>query len=181
MVCSSLVFALMHGIGSAPGFIVLFCGPWPGVWQRPHEARWAEMRLAEMGWAGVLVVSAVTAAATAVFFAAPAALASLYTDEPALRGLAAALIFVGGFTLVLDGAQMVLQGALRGLADIWTTSLIQFSAWWVVCVPLGYGLALASGLGPSGLIWAILAGAIVASSVSALRFRALTARGIVPA
>jgi MATE family multidrug resistance protein len=133
------------------------------------------------GWAGVLVVSAVTALATAVFFAAPAALASLYTDEPGLRALAAALIFIGGFTLVLDGAQMVLQGALRGLADIWTTSLIQFSAWWVVCVPLGYGLALASGLGPSGLIWAILAGAIVASSVSALRFRALTARGIAPA
>ncbi|MGD9538315.1 MAG: MATE family efflux transporter [Alphaproteobacteria bacterium] len=133
------------------------------------------------GWAGVLVVSAVTGAATVVFFSAPAALASLYTDEPALRVIVTTLIFVGGFTLVLDGAQMVLQGALRGLADIWTTMMIQFSAWWVVCVPLGYGLALALGLGPSGLIWAILAGSIVAAGVSALRFRVLTARGIAPA
>jgi MATE family multidrug resistance protein len=132
------------------------------------------------GWAGVLVVSSVTTAAMIVFFAMPEALASLYTDKPALRALVTTLIFIGGFTLILDGAQMVLQGALRGLADIWTTSAIQFSAWWVVCVPLSYGLSLSVGLGPEGLIWAILAGSIVAASTSALRFRVLTARGIAP-
>ena len=128
------------------------------------------------GWAGVAIVAATMGVAAIVCLALPGALGALYTDDAAVRALAASLIFIAGLFLVFDGAQMVLQGALRGLADIWITSIIQFLSWWGVSVPLGYGLADAVGLGPSGLIWAIFAGAVVSSATLAIRFRALTAR-----
>jgi len=76
---------------------------------------------------------------------------------------------------------MVLQGALRGLADVWAPSIIQFVSWWCVTLPLGYGLAVGAGLGASGLIWAITAGTIVSSLTLALRFRTLTRRALAPA
>lgn len=130
------------------------------------------------GWAGVALIAAAMGVAAILCFAAPGALAALYTDDAAVRALAGSLIVIAGAFLVFDGVQMVLQGALRGLADIWITSIIQFLSWWAVSVPLGFGLAHAAGLGPSGLIWAILAGAAVSSATLALRFRALTARAI---
>ena len=130
------------------------------------------------GWAGVAVIAAAMGAAAIVCLVVPGAFAAAYSDDAAVRALAASLIFIAGFFLVSDGAQMVLQGALRGLGDVWVTSIIQFLSWWAVSVPLGYGLAHAAGLGPSGLIWAIFAGAVVSSTTLAIRFRALTARAI---
>ncbi len=128
------------------------------------------------GWAGVAIIAAAVGVAAIACLAVPGAFAALYSDDQTVRALAASLIFVAGFFLVFDGAQMVLQGALRGLADIWITSIIQFLSWWAVSVPLGYGLALTAGLGPDGLIWAIFAGAMVSSTTLSLRFRALTRR-----
>lgn len=128
------------------------------------------------GWAGVAVIAAAMGIPAVACLAVPGAFAALYTDDAAVRALSASLIFIAGFFLVFDGAQMVLQGALRGLADIWITSIIQFLSWWAVSVPLGYGLAHTAGLGPSGLVWAIFAGAAVSSVTLSLRFRALTAR-----
>lgn len=130
------------------------------------------------GWAGVAIIAAAMGVTAIVCLIVPDAVAALYSDEAGVRALSASLIFIAAFFLVSDGAQMVLQGALRGLGDIWVTSIIQFLSWWAVSVPLGYGLAHAAGLGPSGLIWAIFAGAVVSSTTLAIRFRALTARNI---
>jgi MATE family multidrug resistance protein len=128
------------------------------------------------GWAGVALIALIMAIAMVVFLAIPGTLAVLYTSDGQVSSLAGTLILIAGLLLIFDGAQVVLQGSLRGLADMWVTSGIQFLSWWAVTVPLGYGLVHGLGLGPVGLIWAIFAGALASSSALALRFRALSRR-----
>lgn len=136
------------------------------------------LEAARAGWAGVMVIAVVMALATIVFLLVPGGIASLYTDDEAVRALTTTLILITAAFLICDGAQMVLQGALRGMADVWVPSIIQFVAWWCVTLPLGYVLAVPGGLGSAGLIWAITAGATVSSITLALRFHRLTRRGL---
>jgi len=139
------------------------------------------LEMARAGWASVVVIAVIMAIATVAFVAVPGGIAGLYTDDQDVRALTQTLILVAATFLITDGAQMVLQGALRGLADVWAPSIIQFVSWWCVTLPLGYGLAVGAGLGASGLIWAITAGTIVSSLTLALRFRTLTRRALAPA
>jgi MATE family multidrug resistance protein len=134
--------------------------------------------ISHAGWAGVALIALIMASAMIVFLAIPDTLAALYTSDGQVSAIAGALILIAGLLLIFDGAQVVLQGSLRGLADMWVTSGIQFLSWWAVTVPLGYGLAHALGLGPVGLIWAIFAGALASSSALALRFMVLSRRAV---
>jgi len=132
--------------------------------------------VARAGWAGVFIIGLMMAIAVVIFMALPGGIASLYSDDEGVRALTRTLIMVAAAFLIFDGAQMVLQGALRGLADVWATSLIQFISWWVVTLPLGYVLAVPFDMGAAGLVWSIAAGSIVSSFTLGFRFRTLTRR-----
>lgn len=134
--------------------------------------------VARAGWAGVFFIVCVMACFAGPFLGLDTALATLYTDDPAVIPSAASLIAICGVILVFDGIQAVLMGALRGVADVWVPPGLQLVSWWCVSVPLGYALAFAFGVGVDGLMWGILAGALTASGLLSLRFLAIARRPI---
>lgn len=128
------------------------------------------------GWAGVLIIVGFMLVFAGVFLGLGDPLAHIYSNDPLVLPLAAALIGIGGIALVFDGVQAVLMGALRGLADVWVPPLLQLLAWWGTAVPLAYGLAFALDVGVNGLMWGFLTGAIVSSTLLSLRFQVVARR-----
>lgn len=75
------------------------------------------------------------------------------TDDAEVVAVAAAIFFVFAFSQVMDGVQSTMTGALRGLSDTGFPAVVSLLAYWVLGLPLGWGLAHRGGLGPAG-IWA---------------------------
>jgi MATE family multidrug resistance protein len=57
---------------------------------------------------------------------------------------------VAAFFQLFDGGQVISAGALRGLHDVRVPTVITFIAYWVISLPLGYGLAFHTPLGAAG-------------------------------
>ena len=130
------------------------------------------------GWSAVFLIFLIMAVFAALFFAIGPLLAQIYTDDIAVVLIATPLIFIAGLALIFDGWQAVLMGALRGMADVWLPPVWQFVSWWGVTVPVAYLLAFEAGLGPPGLRWGFLAGAIVSCTGLVLRFAMVSRRPI---
>ncbi len=136
------------------------------------EGRRAALRPIGFGSLG-LTVGLMLAFAT-VFAAAGHALASGFTPDPAVIALAAKLLVVAAIFQLFDGGQVVSAGMLRGLTDVKVPTVITFVAYWVISLPLGYGLAFHSPLGPVGVWSGLAAGLSVAAVLLARRFHRLT-------
>jgi MATE family multidrug resistance protein len=112
-----------------------------------------------------------------VFAAGGTLLARAFTPDLAVIALAAQLLIVAAIFQLFDGGQVVSAGALRGLTDVKVPTVITFIAYWVVSLPLAYGLAFHTRLGPVG-IWAGLASGLACAAVLlARRFHRLTHPG----
>lgn len=94
-------------------------------------------------------------------------LAALYTDDPAVRALAAQLLLFAAAYQVVDALQVGAAGMLRGLHDTRGPMVITLVAFWVVALPLGYGLGLGhlagTPLGPQGFWTGLVAGLVLAA------------------
>ena len=99
-----------------------------------------------------------------VFVTVGPLLARGFTADPAVITLAAQLLGVAALFQLFDGTQVVAAGALRGLTDVKVPTVITFVAYWLVSLPLGYGLAFHTGLGPRG-VWIGLAGGLACAAV----------------
>ena len=124
---------------------------------------------------GVLGLASLVMLTFAIVFALGGTLlARGFTPDPAVVALAAQLLAVAALFQLFDGGQVVAAGALRGLTDVKIPTLITFVAYWVVSLPLAYGLAFHTQLGPVG-IWAGLASGLACAAVlQAWRFHRLT-------
>ncbi|MBV5314246.1 MAG: MATE family efflux transporter [Prolixibacteraceae bacterium] len=76
----------------------------------------------------------------------------LFTSDPAVIHIAAGLLIVGAFFQIFDGMQVVLLGALRGMADVRVPMFIAFFSYIVVSLPISYLLAFIFNFGYSG-VW----------------------------
>lgn len=126
--------------------------------------------------ANTLIVMAITLMSfwAVLFITGRTFLASLYINDAAIVALAAPFIVVAGFFQLFDGAQVVCAGALRGLQDVKIPTLFVFAAYWIIALPLGYGLSFHTRLGPTGIWVALLAGLTVAALTMFIRFRHLS-------
>jgi MATE family multidrug resistance protein len=124
---------------------------------------------------GALGLAALIMLGCALLFAlGGTALARGFTPDPAVVALAAQLLVVAALFQLFDGTQVVAAGALRGLTDVKVPTVITFIAYWVVSLPVAYGLAFPARLGPTG-IWAGLAvGLACAAGLLGHRFHRLT-------
>jgi MATE family multidrug resistance protein len=93
-----------------------------------------------------------------LFLAVPALLASVYSADPAVVALAAALIPVAGVFQVFDGTQVVASGVLRGTGDTAVPLAINLLGFWIVGLPVSLVLGFRTALGPVGLWWGLVAG-----------------------
>ena len=105
----------------------------------------------------------------ALFAAFPGALARLYTRDPAVIAMTAALLPIAAVFQVFDGVQVVAAGILRGAADTTFPAGIAFVGFWVVGLPAGWALAFPGGLGPRGLWWGLTIGLIAVAALFLVR------------
>jgi multidrug resistance protein, MATE family len=98
-----------------------------------------------------------------------AQIAALYTPDPIVRQLAAALLSLAAIFQVPDAMQTNCAGILRGCKDTRVPLLLMLFAYWGLGLPLGYGLGLGGlgGLEPGphgfwiGLICALTTAAVL--------------------
>jgi len=124
-------------------------------------------------WLGLAVTLAVMLTLAPILAVKAPAVAWLYTADPAVIELIVPCLWLVAVVIVLDGAQGVLTGGLRGAADVWRPMLIHVASFWLVLLPAGYLLAFPGGLGVRGLLGGIMAGLAVAAVLLLHRLRTL--------
>lgn len=104
------------------------------------------------GWAALTLGIGFMCCAAVVFWTCSEALARLFTSDPAVIHISAALLFVAGIFQIFDGTQVVVAGALRGAGDTRTPMICHLIGYWGVGLPLGYALCFRFHQGAVG-IW----------------------------
>ena len=132
------------------------------------------------GWVGTGLIAVIMIVIGALVLAFPDVVARVYTSDPAVLVVAIPAITLAAILLLADGLQGVLIGALRGAGDIWPTTWIGLTAFWLVMVPAGYGLGIALDLKVQGLLVAELIGVGIAAVLLAWRFHVISRRHIAP-
>ncbi|MDP5308846.1 MATE family efflux transporter [Paracoccus spongiarum] len=120
--------------------------------------------------------------AMAVYLIFPEALVMMYLDPadpqaPAIVAIGAGLLFYAALFQLTDALQVVVLGLLRGVHDTRVPMLIAGFSYWVVGMPVAYGLAFVAGVGARGLWLGLVVGLTVAAVLLLLRFWRGHARG----
>ncbi|HEU4530280.1 MAG TPA: MATE family efflux transporter [Steroidobacteraceae bacterium] len=138
---------------------------------RPTDGRFA-------GWVGVAMCSVfMTVSAIAILFFGDA-IAALYTQDPAVRPLAGALLLMAAIFQISDGLQVGSAGALRGFKDARVPMLICLFSYWGVGFSLAYGLGIAQQRGPAYVWVGLIAGLTVCAILLSVRYAWLSGRAV---
>jgi len=130
------------------------------------------------GWSGLLTITAFMAVAAVVAALFPGQLLGLFTADTAVLAIAVPTLLLGAVTMIPDGAQGVLMGALRGTGDVWVPTAMHLCSFAVVMIPGAALCAFYFELGVPGLMLGTLFGVVVATVLLALRFRIVSRRDI---
>jgi MATE family multidrug resistance protein len=95
----------------------------------------------------------------------------LFTSDPAVVKVAAGLLVVGAFFQVFDGIQVVLLGALRGIADVRIPMIMAFFSYIVVSLPVSYLFAFVFKFGYSGVWMGFVGGLSTAAVLFGIRLK----------
>ena len=157
---ASLTFMVPLGVGDAASVLV---GHAVGR-ADPTGAR-GSARAALLCGAGFMSCTAI------LFLTLPGFLARLYTTDPGVIAVAAALIPLAGVFQVFDGLQVVAGGILRGLGETRVAMLVNVLGYWLLGLPVSWFLGFRAGWGPVGLWWGLVLGLAVVASVLLVRVR----------
>ena len=95
-------------------------------------------------------------------------------------GLAVSFLFVAAIFQVVDGAQAVSAGMLRGLHDTSVPMLYALFGYWVVGIGIGAGLAFPGGMGGLGIWIGLASGLATVALLMTLRWSRRARLGLVP-
>ncbi|MGE5395507.1 MAG: MATE family efflux transporter [Candidatus Saccharibacteria bacterium] len=95
----------------------------------------------------------------------------LFTSDPAVVAIAAQLLIVGAFFQIFDGMQVVLLGALRGMADVRVPMYIAFFSYIIVSLPVSYLFAFILHFGYPGVWIGFVFGLSTAAVLFGLRLK----------
>lgn len=135
----------------------------------PAALRWA-------AGAGLAIVLGTQAMNGVVLLFGAGAIARLYASDPAVLGLASTLLLYAAAFQFPDGLQALAGGALRGIKDTRVPMFYTALAYWGLGMPLGAGLALGLGRGPTGLWSGLILGLSSAALLLGARFVRLARR-----
>lgn len=124
---------------------------------------------------GALAIGVMMCTAT-LFTLFPERLVERFTTDPAVIAVGVPLLQVAGAFQIFDGVQVVMGGALRGLADTTFAMAAALIGYWGVALPLGWHLATTRGWGPEGLWWGLTGGLGLVGAVVSLRFMIMATR-----
>ena len=122
---------------------------------------------------GMGTALALLAAVSVLLFAGAGPLARLYTGDPGVLAILPAALALGSLFYMADGAQVVASSALRARGDIWFPTILHAVSYILVMLPLASVLAVALGLGLTGILWAVIVASFVSAGALVWRFRAL--------
>lgn len=117
------------------------------------------------GWTAVLLGVAFMSAAGLLFVLIPGTLIGLFSSDPQVLALGAALLAVAAVFQLFDGLQGVATGVLRGLGETRIPMLANLFGHWFVGLPLGYVLCFMLHFGVIGLWWGFSSGLIICGAV----------------
>lgn len=91
-----------------------------------------------------------------VFALIPETLIKLFTTDIAVIAYGASGLKIIGYGFAFYGIGMVMTQALNGAGDTYTPTLLNFIAFWMIEIPLGYVLSYYTGMGANGVFTAIV-------------------------
>jgi len=92
----------------------------------------------------------------------------MFTTDGEVNAVVRVLAPIAALFQVLDGFVGVCGGVFRGLGRQKLVVLVNVLAFWLLGMPLGYGLAFPAGLGVSALWWGLSLGLLVSSAAYAV-------------
>ena len=121
------------------------------------------------GWVSFLLGTSFMAAMALVFVLAPELLISMFIDASApgnaeVAALAVSFLAIAAIFQIVDGAQVVGAGMLRGLHDTTMPMLFALMGYWFIGIGVGAGLAFWQGWQGIG-VWTGLAGGLAVVAV----------------
>ncbi len=134
------------------------------------------------GAAGAITLSfAFSVVSVLVFLALPRTLIGLFLDpDEVLRDdiliIGTRLLAVAALFQLADAAQVMALGVLRGVQDTKQPMLYAAFSYWVVGVPLSYGLGIVWGLGGVGVWLGLVVGLTLAAATMMTRFWSKSSR-----
>jgi len=120
---------------------------------------------ATSGWTALGLGTVFMATAGVVFWTFPGAIVGAFSKDPRVWTAGVGLLHVAAVFQLFDGLQVVAIGALRGTGDTRTPMIWNLVAYWVIGLPVGYGLCFSAGLGAFGLWIGLSLGLIVVGTV----------------
>lgn len=111
----------------------------------------AEASVWRIGWMNMVL----TAGVSVVFFLFPRELMGLFTDERTVVEIGAEWLQILSYSYFVYGWWMVAVQAFNGAGDTVTPTKINLVFFWLIQIPLAWGLALPLGLQASGVFWAV--------------------------
>lgn len=166
--CAAFTFMVPLGIGMATSVRV---GQAIGK-REPVEARRA-------GLVGVGLSVTFMVCTAVLFLVFPLRVVSLYLDltEPvnqAVIATAVPLLFFAAAFQVVDGVQVAVMGALRGMKDTYQPMILSVLSYWGVGLVSGYVLAFPLGMQEQGLWIGLVLGLTAAAILLTIRFLRLS-------
>jgi MATE family multidrug resistance protein len=154
---SAIVFMIPMGLSSATAVLV----------GRSYGAGdgWGVLRA---GLVGLGVVAATTFVVALLVWPSAHLIVGAYNRDPALLAIAAPALVLATLFFVADGVQVVAAQANRAAGDVWWPTIMHFTAYGAVMMPLGW--VLAHRMGVDGLVWAIIIASLTSSTLLAGRF-----------
>lgn len=110
-------------------------------------------RLTRIGTAALVMIVGWMALVMMGVLLAGGALSEALSDDPEVVALATSMFIVVALMQIADGVQGTMLGASRGMTDNRVPVMITLVSYWIVALPVGYGLGFAAGLGPNA-VWA---------------------------
>jgi MATE family multidrug resistance protein len=154
---SAIVFMVPMGLASATAVLV-------GRAYGASDGR----GVLRAGLVGVGVVSAVTLLIALVVWPGAGAVVGAYGRDPALMAIAVPALILATLFFVADGIQVVAASANRAAGDVWWPTIMHFTAYGAIMMPLGWWLAPRFGV--DGLVWAVIVASLVSATLLTGRF-----------
>ncbi len=116
----------------------------------------------------MLIGFVVSCMSAALFILFPELLIGFYLDTDDVQSMsvmpvAVGLLMVAAAFQIVDGAQVLANGSLRGLKDTRIPMLLALISYWAIGVPAGYIMAFKLDAGGKGIWWGLARGLSVAA------------------
>jgi MATE family multidrug resistance protein len=160
--CASMAFMVPAGIGVAAAVRVGLA-----------FGRGDTEGIRKAGWTALAAGAAFTTCSCVLFLSAGPWLVSLFLDPVAdarAATLAAGFLIVAGVFQLVDGGQVVAANALRGLSDTTMPMIIAICGYWLLGMPVAYGLGFIAGWRGTGIWIGLAAGLAAVACVLVARF-----------